>query len=223
MAKGSKRQRKKKAQRMGVYEGSTYRGGRQEGRKNLKRVNGGFQNQHGVTFTPEQKRALERAVNRSNYRRKKMIAEYDEAGITSTKKPDPNQLRLMGKDESDFIISRQSKSMQRFKSMEEYEQFMDKQARIQSGDYLLEKARLYKRNFMTSLTETYGDEAKDIVMKIRMMKPEEYMKKVASDEVLEIRYVPSDMQVSGRLNQLRAALGMKLKDEWFDEEYDVEY
>ena len=210
----SKRQRKKTAKKLGLYEGTQYTGGRQPGRKNLVRVDGGYRNQHGVTFTAEQKKALERAVNRSNYQRKKMIAEEDSLN------PNANQLRLMGK-ESDYIISRQSKSMQRFKSLEEYEQFMDKQARIQSGDYFLEKARLYKRNFTTSLLETYGDEAKDIAMKIRMMKPEEYMKKVASDEVLEIRYVPSDMLVSGRLNQLRAALGMKLKEDWPDEEFDV--
>lgn len=216
MAKGSKRQRKKDLKKMGLWEGQQYRGGRQPGRQNLKKVDGGYRNQHGVTFTEEQKKALDRAVNRSNYQRKKMMAEEDKLN------PNAPQLRLMGK-ESDYIISRQSKSLQRFKSMEEYERFMDKQARIQSGEYLLDKARLYKRNFMKSLEETYGDEAKDIIMKVRMMKPEEYMKKVASDEVLEIRYVPSDMLVSGRLNQLRAALGMKLKEDWFTEEHDVNY
>lgn len=212
----SKRQRKKNAKKLGIWEGAQYRGGRQAGKKNLKRVDGGFKNQYGVTFSEEQKKALERAVNRSNYQRKKMMAEEDKLN------PNANQLRLMGK-ESDYIISRQSKSLQRFKSLEDYEKFMDKQARIQSGEYLRDKARLYKRNFITSLMETYGDEAKDIAMKIRMMKPEEYMKMVASDEVLEIRYVPSDMLVSGRLNQLRSALGMKLKDDWFDEEFDVDY
>lgn len=211
----NKRQRKKNAKKMGVWEGNQYRGGRQPGRKNLKRVDGGYQNQYGVTFTEEHKKALEKAVNRSNYQRKKMMAEEEKLN------PHASQLRLMGK-ESDFILSRQSKSLQRFKSMEEYDQFMEKQARIQSGEYLLDRARLYKRNFMKSLLDTYGDEAKDIVMKVRMMKPEEYMRMVAANEELEIRYVPSDMYVSGRLNQLRSILGMKLKDDWVDEEYDME-
>lgn len=215
MARGSKRQRKKNAKKMGLWEGQQYRGGRSPGRKNLKKVDGGLQNQHGVVFTKEQKRALERAVERSNYKRKKMMAEEDKLN------PNANQLRLMGK-ESDYIVSRQSKSLQQFKSMADYEAFMDKQARIQSGEYLVEKARLYKRNFTKSLLETYGNQAMDIVMKIRMMKPMDYMKKVASDETLEIRFVPSDMLVGGRLNQLRAALGMKLKDEWFSEEYEIE-
>lgn len=206
-----KRQKKNK---IGFYEGKQYRGGRKPGTKNLKKVDGGYKNQYGVIFSEGQKKALERAVNRSNYKRKKMLAEEDKLN------PNANQLRLMGK-ESDFIISRQSKSLQRFKSMAEFESYMDKQARIQSGEYLVEKARLYKRNFTKSLLETYGDEAKDIAMKIRMMKPADYMRMVASNEVLEIRYAPSDMPLSGRLNQLRAALGMKLKEEWVDEEFNI--
>lgn len=211
----SKRQRKKNAKKLCLWEGQQYRGGRQPGRKNLKKVDGGFQNQHGVTFTQEQKKALERAVNRSNYQRKKMQAEEDKLN------PNNSQLRLMGK-ESDFIISRQSKSLQQFKILEDYERFMKKQERIQSGEYFLDKARLYKRNFINSLLDTYGPEARDIAMKIRMMKPADYMRKVAADEVLEIRFVPSDAKVSGRLNQLRATLGMKLKEDWPDEEYEDE-
>ena len=188
--------------------------GRSRGQKNLIRVDGGYVNQYGVYFTEEQRGELIKAVNRSNYQRKKMIAEEDSLN------PKNSQLRLMGK-ESDFIISHQSKNMQRFKTMQEYERFMDKQSRIQSGEYQLEKARLYKRNFMEALKTTYGDDAKDIIMKVRMMKPEEYMRKVASDEKLEIRYVPSDMKVSGRLEQLRASLGMKPKDDYVDEFYEI--
>lgn len=209
----SKRQRKKNAKKPGTWEGSQYRGGRGTGKKNLKKVDGGLQNKHGVVFTPEQKKALERAVDRSNYRRKKMLKHEMEV---NPEKAQLSDLRTMGK-ESVYSIARQSKSLQRFKSMEEYERYMDKQARIQSGEYQLERARLYKRNFIDSLLDVYGNEARDIAMKVRMMKPEEYMLKVAGDEVLEISYVPSDRKVTGRLNQLRAHLGMKLKPEWPDE------
>ena len=209
----SKRQRKKTAKRLGTWEGNQYRGGRGTGKKNLKKVDGGLQNKHGVVFTPEQKKALERAVDRSNYRRKKMLEHEMRENPEQAQLSD---LRTMGK-ESVYSISRQSKSLQRFKSMEEYEAYMDKQARIQSGEYQLERARHYKKNFIDSLLDTYGDEAKDIAMKVRMMKPDEYMLKVAGDEVLEISFVPSDRKVTGRLNQLRAHLGMKLKPEWPDE------
>ena len=209
----SKRQRKKNAKKMGVWEGEQYRGGRQKGRPNLKRVDGGYRNQHGVTFTEEQKKALERAVNRSNYQRKKMLAEEEKLN------PNATQLRLMGK-ESDFILSRQSKSLQRFKSMEEYEQFMDKQARIQSGEYLEDRTRLYKRNYMKALDNAFGDDAKDVKMKVRMMKPADFRKMVESDELAEIGYIYDPSARAGKLNQIRATFGMKEKDEDLFSELD---
>lgn len=192
------------------YEGEQYRGGRTPGRKNLQRVDGGFVNQHGVTFTEEQKKALERAVNRSNYQRKKMQAEVDQLN------PQNAQLRLMGK-ESDFIISRQSKSLQRFKSMEDYENYMDKQARIQSGEYIEERTRLYKRNYMQALDNAFGDDAKDIKMKVRMMKPEKFRELVESDELAEIGYIYDPSVRQGKLNQIRASFGMKSKEEEIEE------
>ena len=188
------------------FEGEQYRGGRKPGKKNLVRTDGGLKNKHGVTFTEEQKKALERAVNRSNYQRKKMQAEADKLN------PQGAQLRLMGK-ESDFIISRQSKSLQQFKSMEDYEKYMDKQARIQSGEYLDERTRAYKRNYMKALDNAFGDDAIDIKMKVRMMKPEEFRKMVESDEMAEIGYIYDPQARSGKLNQIRSSFGMKQKED----------
>lgn len=202
----SKRQRKKNAKKMGTWETQQYRGGRVPGRKNLKKVDGGYVNQYGVTFTKEQKKALERAVNKSNYRRKRQQAEVDRLN------PNNAQLRLMGK-ESDFIISRQSKSLQRFKSLEDYEKFMDKQARIHSGEYLDDRTRLYKRNYMKALDNVFGDDAKDVKMKVRMMKPEKFRELVESNELAEINYIYDPSARTGKLNQIRASFGMKQKEE----------
>lgn len=197
----SKRQRKKNAKKMGTWEGQQYRGGRGSGKKNLKKVDGGLENQYGVVFTKEQKKALEKAVNRSNYRRKKQIEEADRLN------PNHSQLRLMGK-ESDFIITRQSKSLQRFKSMEEYEQFMDKQARIQSGQYLEDRTRLYKRNYMQAVMNELGD--KGIAMRVRMMKPEDFRKLVEEKgDEMEIHYVYGAEARIGRINTIRRLLGMR--------------
>lgn len=209
----SKRQRKKNAKKLGIWEGEQYKGGRQAGRKNLQRIDGGYVNQHGVTFTEEQKKALERAVNRSNYQRKKMLAEADALNPKNT------QLRLMGK-ESDFILTRQSKSLQRFKSMEDYDKYMRKQERIRTGEHLDEMTRLYKRNYMKALDNVFGDDAKDVKMKIRMMKPEEYRKLVESDELTEISYVYDPQARAGKLNQIRSSLGMRQKEDEIDEDYD---
>lgn len=209
----SKRQRKKNAKKLGLWETQQYRGGRVSGKKNLKKVDGGLQNQHGVTFTKEQKKALERAVDRSNYRRKKQLAEADKLN------PNHSQLRLMGK-ESDFIITRQSKSLQRFKSMEEYQQFMDKQARIQSGEYLDDRTRLYKSNYMKAIDNVFGDAGSGVKMKIRMMKPEKFRELVETlGDEMEIGYIYDPQARMGKLNKIRSLLGMKeLEEDPFLEE-----
>lgn len=209
----SKRQRKKNAKKLGTWEGGQYRGGRTPGKKNLQRVDGGYVNQYGVAFTEQQKRELEKAVDRANYRRKKQLAEVDKLN------PQHSQLRLMGK-ESDFIVTRQSKSLQRFKSLEDYEKYMDKQARIQSGDYLDDMTRLYKRNYMKAVQNELQDEG--IAMKVRMMKPADFRKLVeASGDDMEISYVYDPAARMARRNRIRELLGMKPaddEDDYYNEE-----
>ena len=209
----SKRQRKKNAKKLGTWEGSQYRGGRGSGAKNLKKTDTGFQNQHGVTFTAEQKKALEQAVNKSNYRRKKMLTEAEKLN------PNHSQLRLMGK-ESDFIISRQSKSLQGFKSMAEYEKFMDKQARIQSGEYLDDRTKLYKSNYMKAIDNVFGEAGAGVKMKVRMMKPEKFRELVETlGDEMEIGYVYDPQARMGKLNKIRSLLGMReLEEDPFLEE-----
>lgn len=206
------------------YEGETYRGGRTKGRKNLEYTDTGVVNQHGVEITKAERKALESAVTRANRKRAEMLEEAAKLPrkVAGRETGDTvGSLQLMGK-ESDFILARKSSSLQRFRTREDFDRYMTNLERVNNPGYVADRIRQYKRNFTTALLDTYGDEAKDIAMKIRMMKPEEYMRMVESDETLEIRYVPSDMVVSGRLEQLRAALGMKQKDDWVDEEYDID-
>lgn len=200
-----KKNLKQYARKMNQYEGQQYRGGRVEGKKNLVRVDGGYKNQHGVTFTEEQKKALERAVNKSNYQRKKQIKAVEE------RNPNYSQLRTMGK-ESDFIVSRQSKSLQRFKSMEDYESFMMKQSRIHSGEYLEDKTRLYKRNYMQAVENVLEDDG--IKMKIRMMKPDDFRKLVEEKgDDMEISYIYDPAAKNAKINRIRELLGMKSVEE----------
>lgn len=213
----NKRQRKKRTQKeLHRYEGTQYRGGRGAGRKNLKRTDAGMLlNQHGVEFTEAEKKALESAVNSANRKRSKMLKQEATLprmvnGVDTGQKK--GQLHLMGQ-ESDFIIQRKTKSLQRFKTHEEYDRYMKNLERVNSRDYINERLKLYKRNHMKAIQNEFGDDAKDIVMKIRMMKPDEYMKYVQSDENLEIGFVYSPEQREGRMNAIRASLGMKLKDD----------
>lgn len=202
--------------------GKYVRGSGKTGRVNMKRVDGGWMNQHGVVVTDAERRAMRRATKKSNAKRAAEVAAWKsqphKVGETELS-TDKSQLLTMGK-EAEFIVAHQHGDPQRFTTRAEFEKYMQRQERIASGEYERDKIRMYKRNFTTALLETYGDDAKDIAMKVRTMKPEEYMRMVANDERLEIRYVPSLEKVDGRLNELRQALGMKLKDEHIDETLD---
>lgn len=206
------------------YEGGQYRGGRKEKTPNLKKLDGGnVQNMHGVVFTQEERKRLESAVNTANQKRMKMLKA--EANLPRKKGGKDTgdmvrSLQSMGK-ESDFIITRKSKSLQQFKSREHYERFMDNLARVNSPDYITTRVRMYKKNHMKALENVFGDDAKDVIMKIRMMKPEDYMKLIQSDEDLEVSYIYDPSARNGKLNRIRKALGMKEKDFWDDEEIDV--
>lgn len=201
------------------FEGGQYRGGRKKGRKNLERVDGGFKNQHGLVFTEAEKKVLEREVNKANRKRTKMLeAEANLPRLVGGKDTGQKvgQLQLMGK-ESDFIISRKSKSLQRFKTRAEFDRYLDNLAKVNSPTYLDDKTRAYKRNHMKAIENVFGDDAKDVLMKIRMMKPEKYREMLQKDEMLEVSYVYDPSARAGKLNQIRASLGMNLKEEDLDE------
>ena len=203
-----------------TYEGTQYTGGRKEGRKNLKKTATGYVNQHGVEFTAEERKDLERAVNRVNAKRKRMLEAEGNLPRLVGGKPTGgkvSELQTMGK-ESDFIISRKSKSLQRFKSREDFERYMKNLRDVGSPEWLDTKTREYKRNHMKAIENVFGDEASDVLMKIRMMKPKDYRELLQSDEDLEVSYVYDPSERTGKLNRIRAALGMKLKEEPIEEE-----
>lgn len=219
----NKRQTKKAAKKAASYEGGQYRGGRSAGRKNLKKTDtGNLVNQFGVVFTPEEKRALENAVNTANRKRARMLKEAATLPrmVSGRDTGDTiGSLQLMGK-ESDFILSKKTKSLQRFKSREQYDNYLNTLKRVNTKEYIDDRVRLYKRNHMKALENAFGDEAKDVMMKIRMMKPKDYMQMIQKDESLEISYIYDPTARTGKLNQIRASMGMKLKEDSIDIEED---
>lgn len=197
------------------YEGGQYYGGRKKGSKTLKKLdNGNVMNQHGVEFSQADKKKLESLANRAN--RKRMQLLEAEAKLPRKKDGKPTgqtvgQLQAMGK-ESDFILSRKSKSLQRFRSREDFEYYIANLERVNSPEYLEERTRLYKKNHMTALKNVFGDEAKDVIMKIRMMKPEKYRELLQQEEDLEVSYIYDPSARTGKLNKIRRALNMKEKE-----------
>lgn len=196
------------------------------GRKNLTRLSDGtIKNQHGVVFTDADKRALESQVNMANRKRAKQLKEVATLPRTvrGVDTGDTLSTKLQMGFESDFIIAKKTKSLQRFTSREQYDTYMQYLKRVNSKDYLDERTRLYKRNYMKALQDVHGDDAKDIIMKVRMMKPADFRKLIEQEELVEINdlYAPEDK--ASEREKLRASFGMKSKEDDAFENYDDEF
>lgn len=196
------------------------------GRKNLTRLSDGtIKNQHGVLFTDADKRALESQVNMANRKRAKQLKEVATLPRTvrGVDTGDTLKTKLEMGFESDFIIAKKTKSLQRFTSREQYDTYMQYLKRVNSKDYLDERTRLYKRNYMKALRDVHGDDAKDIIMKVRMMKPADFRKLIEQEELVEINdlYAPEDK--AAEREKLRASFGMKSKEDDAFENYDDEF
>lgn len=187
-------------------------------KKNLIKTDNGFVNQFGVKFTEAEKRALQNAVNAANRKRNKMLKEAASLPrmVAGKNSGDTVASLLILKKEPDFILSKKTKSLQRFKNREQFDKYLKALSKTNKPDYIDDRVRMYKRNHMKALENAYGDEAKDVIMKIRMMKPKDYMKMVEQDETLEISYIYDPTARTGKLNQMRGSMGMKLKDEEID-------
>lgn len=198
-----------------TYEGQQYTGGRQKGTPNLKKTaEGNLLNQHGVTFTQAERKELERLANKANKQRMKQLEEEGKLPRMKGGKETGDtvkSLQLMGK-ESDFIISRKHKSLQKFKSREAFEKYLDNLRIVTSPDYIDKRTDLYKDNHIKALENVFGHDADDVIAKIREMDNKEYRKKLQSDEDLEVSYVYDPSAAAGKLNKIRRALGMEMQE-----------
>ena len=189
--------------------------GRKRNVPNMQRLSDGrLKNQHGVTFTEQEKRALVSAVNQANAKRAKQLKEAGKLPRYENGKPSGDTLatKLQMGFESDFIIAKKTKSLQRFNSKAEYNKYMKYLKSVNSGQYIEDRTRLYKRNYMEAIKRSYPDSA-DIQMKIRMMKPEKFREMIETDQLPEIKNVYPIRGQADESNALRAKLGMTLKDE----------
>lgn len=185
-------------------------------RKNLKySSDGSITNQHGVKITAEEKRALESAVVRANRKRSQMLKEVATLPRSVRGKPtgDTVATKLEFGYESDFIITKKTKSLQRFTSKAQFNKYMKYLERVNSDDYLNIMTRQYKRNYITALENVHGENAKDIAMKVRMMKPEKFRELIEKEELIEINDIYHEDDKAAARERLRASFGMKSKDE----------
>lgn len=201
------------------YEGGQYKGGRrnrpENQRKNLKKVEGGYINVEGVFFSHEDKKALERAVNTANRKRARMLKEAAnlprkeggrDLGVTIGE-----SLGLMEK-ESDFILRRKTKSLQRFKTRKQFDTYLANLKRVNQRNYIDIRIHQYKDNYCTALKNAFGKDAEPLVEKIKGMTNREYLRMVESDVLMEIGYVYSEEEHYMKLNTIRNGLGLESVD-----------
>lgn len=213
--------------------------GRKKGVPNLKKTidpitgEAGYLNQNNVFISVDEKKALVNEVRKANRKSKAMrelfdALPYKERGVATGATVGERRM-ILGK-EVDFSITEKNASLQRFESRKEFVSYMRNLKRVNSKNYVADRARLYKRNYQKALTDPYEglglpyDQVSDILMKIRTMKPEEYLKMVASNEELEIFYVyDKNIPLQEKLNSIRSSLGLKHREIdyfWEGEEYD---
>ena len=197
--------------------GKTYKSTKgRTGRQNLKHLGDGrVKNQHGVVFSDAERKRLDTLVVRANRLRSQQLKEAATLPRMVRGEPTGDTLatKLQMGFESDFIIAKKSRSLQRFQSKAEYTRYTKYLEKVLSPEYLDERTRLYKRNYMAALERVHGDNAKDVKMRVRMMKPSEFRKLIEQDELLEINEVYAAQDKAAELERLRASFGMKSKDD----------
>lgn len=191
--------------------------------KNLIRTDDYITNQFGVKISQDEVKRMQSLVRRVNYKRNKMIKEFaDKPLYYGGKKLDEDrrQLSLMG-EEMDIMIRKRSAAVNQFGSKKEFNAYVRQLERVADTDYMEYRSRLYKRNLMKAIEEKYAnfpDQTKGILMKIRMMKPEEFQKLIGTDRLFQIK---EHYMLGGALNRLanmRERLGLRPLDLEDDEE-----
>jgi hypothetical protein len=196
-----------------------------KGKKNLTYFNGKIINSEGVRFTVEEKKQLESLVNSAMRKRNRMIKNEEGLQLFIGGKPTGKtigetygKLRTQGKDlmgfESDFILAKKSKSLNKFGSHKEFEKYVENLKRVVDRGYVEYKVELYKENHIKAiekelLTPQTADQVKKIVDKIKGMSTKEYMKMAQQEaDILSISYTYLFRSKVTKLNKIYAALGI---------------
>ena len=197
-----------------------------QGAPNLIRNDDYIINKYDVKISQDEARRLDLLVRKVNRKRKKMEQTFkDKPLFYGKQRLDENrdQLRLMG-EEMDIMIRKRSASLHQFTSKGAFNKYMKSLEKAASTDYIDYRAKLYKRNYMQALKDNYGEYPellKGALMKVRMMKPSEFIEWVGTDRLGQIKTHYSLAGKVQRLNDLRDRLGLRDRGAYEDvEEFD---
>lgn len=192
--------------------------------KNLIRKDDYITNQYGVKISQDEVQRMQSLVRKVNYKRNKMIKEFaDKPLYYGKKKLDENrtQLSLMG-EELDLVIRKRSAAVNQFTDKRSFNAYVKRLEKVADTSYIDYRTKLYKRNLMKTIEEKYAaypELTKGIVMKIRMMKPEQMQQLIGSDRLFQIKEHYSLGGDMTRLQNMRERLGLRQIDLEDEEEY----
>lgn len=184
--------------------------GRIEGKKNLRYEGNKIINQNGVAFTDKEKKTLEYLVNSANRKRKRLSEQEDNlpfktGGIETG--ASVKQLKTLGY-ETDFLMAKKSKSLQRFKSKKEYTKYIRQLKKVLDPKYLDKKADDYRKNYIKKVRNVFGGDGKEIIKKLMGMTGNEFASIAKSDEALHLSYLYGPDHYIAKLKQVKGALGI---------------
>lgn len=187
----------------------------------LNRENQYITTKNNWQLSEEEYRNFRNLVKRVNRKRDKMIKELDQAPLFRGKKKldeSRQQLRLMG-EEDEIAIRKRSSSVNQFRTRKEFDFAVRTMEKVMQTDYVDYRVKLYKKNYMEALKNNFAGHpelVKGIIMKVRMMKPEEFKKFLSEDRLAQIKNVyGSDNQIQ-TLIDLREKLGLYIPEAYQD-------
>lgn len=162
--------------------------GTRRGKNLIKGSDGFLYNQYGVEFSLEDKRALESKVNSANAKRRRMLKQEKDLQLFTGGEGQGVSVAndFMGR-ESDFVIQAKTKSLQRFKTREDYENYMRNLDRVTKRSYISDRVNIYKENYIKAL-QLEGFDPR-IIEAIEKMKYQDFMKLSQSEEYARFGHV----------------------------------
>lgn len=181
------------------------------GNKRLKKQNGKLVNEHGVSFTSEEKRKLESAVNVANRKRKNMIDKLSNMDYVIWGK-NYGKKKYIDTDfeDNDFVLHKKSKSLNRFENKRAFNSYMKNLERVNNRNYISDRVKLYRQNYQFALIESYGDMADSFIDKLEGVTDKEFLHLIATNREMEIAYAYAHQDNMDMLNKLEANFELKL-------------
>ena len=196
--------------------------GRKKGQKNLKRIGKRYENVHGVQFTEREKKQLESLVNSVNRKRKKIMTDKKLLDTRTALGVDPDfvfglhsEKNLWGTGADTLLTKNRSKSLQRFKTKEEFKTYMKDLRRLSDVKYVEKRIKMAQKNKIKALESVFGNDAKEMVKGLRRLSTNEYQKVLANHSMPSINYMYSDEEYDNALEKVKSMY------EKIEQEYDL--